>query len=64
MTFSPHSSYIPLSSPDTVSLIERLTQQGLPADEAVTQVACLNHEAKQRHQPATVILNEWLERKK
>ena len=54
------ASYVPLSTAETVSLIQRLTRQGVPVDEAVEHVASINHVAKDAQQPARILLEDWL----
>ena len=60
MTFNLTDTYRPLSSADTLSLMTRLTRQGVPADEAVTQIATINYVAKKTHKSAQVVLEDWL----
>jgi hypothetical protein len=60
MQFSPISAYTPLSMPETFSLLDRLSRQGLQADEAVHLVDEINHQAKQVKQPAQAVLEDWL----
>lgn len=60
MQLSLTSVYSPLSKPETFSLLDRLSSQGVSIDEAVHLVDAINHQAKQVKKPASSVLNDWL----